>query len=115
MLLKDWRQKIKKKFGGLKNSSIFVEIKNVETMNTIKQLFSDLSDEELILTINEIKESDVTGIFPDNSNVRALCQESARITKMDVSSNLLMVQINVLKEGSYRWLDCRTILENGHI
>ena len=84
-------------------------------MNPIKQLFSDLSDEELILTINEIKESDVTGVFPDNSNVRALCQESANITNMDVSSNLLMVQLNILKEGAYRWLDCRNILEKGHI
>ena len=84
-------------------------------MNPIKQLFSDLSDEELILTINEIKECDVTGILPDNSNVRELCRESAKITNMDVSSNLLMVQINILKEGAYRWLDYRNILEKGHI
>jgi hypothetical protein len=46
----------------------------------------------------------VTGLFPENSNVRALCQELTKITKMDVSSHLLMVQINILKEGSYRWL-----------
>jgi hypothetical protein len=78
--------------------------KKVETMEPIKQLFSDLSDEELILTIKEIKESDVTGLFPENTNVRALCQELTKITKMDVSSHLLMVQINILKEGSYRWL-----------
>lgn len=84
-------------------------------MNPIKQLFSDLSDDEVILTINEIKDAEITGTFPDNSNVRALCQESVKITNMDVSSNLLMVQLNILKEGAYRWLDCRNILEKGHI
>lgn len=84
-------------------------------MNPIKQLFSDLSDEELILTINEFKESDVTGKFPDNSNVRALCQECSKITGLDTSSNLMMVQISILKEGSYRWLNCRNVLERGYL
>ena len=74
-------------------------------MNTIKQLYLDLSNTELTLLIREIRESEVTGVFPDNSLIRDLCRKSANITGMDVSSNLLMVQIGVLKEGSYRWLE----------
>jgi hypothetical protein len=74
-------------------------------MNEISKLYADLSDDEIKLSVREIKEAEKTGIFPDNSMVRKLCRETAKLTQMDVSSNLLMVQINILKQASYRWLE----------
>lgn len=76
-------------------------------MNPIQQLYISLSDEELTAILTEIKESDITGVLPDNSLTRNLCREAVKITGMDVSSNLLMVQIGVLKEGAYRWLSLK--------
>ena len=84
-------------------------------MNPIKQLFSDLSDEEVIIGINEIKDAETTGVFQNDSISRELCRKSSKITGMDVSSNLLHTQVGILKEGAYRWLDCRDILEKGYI
>lgn len=84
-------------------------------MNPIKKLYSDLTDEQVISGINEIKDADITGIIPTDSIIRELCRKSAKITGMDVSSNMLHTQVGILKEGAMRWLDCRSVLEKGHL
>ena len=74
-------------------------------MNPIKQLYSDLTNVELEVLVKEIRESEKTGVFPKESEIRILCRKTSEITKMDVSSNLLMVQLGVLKEAAFRWLE----------
>jgi hypothetical protein len=49
-------------------------------MNPIKKLYSDLTDEQVISGILEIKDADITGIIPNDSIIRELCRESAKIT-----------------------------------
>lgn len=73
-------------------------------MSDIKKLYSDLSDDELRIAVEEIKNAEMTGVFGDDSIIRNLCRETAKITNMDISSNLLMVQIGLLKEAAYRWI-----------
>lgn len=84
-------------------------------MNPIKKLYADLTDEQVVSGILEIKDAEITGWMPNDSIIRELCRESAKITGMDVSSNMLHTQIGILKEGAMRWLDCRNVLEKGHI
>lgn len=74
-------------------------------MNPIKQLFSDLTNVELEVLVKEIRESEKTGIFENDSEIRNLCRKISKITQIDVSSNLLMVQLGVLKEAAFRWLE----------
>ena len=74
-------------------------------MNDIKKLYSDLSDDKLRMAVKEIENAEQTGVFGDDSIIRNLCKETANITNMDVSSNLLMVQFGILKEAAYRWMN----------
>ena len=74
-------------------------------MSDVKKLYSNLSDDKLRIAVEELKHAETTGVFGDDSIIRNLCRETAKITNMDVSSNLLMVQIGVLKEAAYRWID----------
>ena len=80
-------------------------MKNTE--NPIVKLFSNLSDEDVMQALNEYIEAESTGIFSDDSMVRKLARQCSEITLMDTSSNLLMVQMNVLIEGSLRWMSIR--------
>jgi hypothetical protein len=73
-------------------------------MNPIKKLYKDLSNEELILLVEEIIKSDETGTFPEDSQVRVMCRKSAEITGMDMASNIMMTQINICKEAATRWV-----------
>ena len=73
-------------------------------MNPIKKLYKDLSNDELILLVKEIKKADETGIFPEDSQIRVMIRKSAEITGMDASSNILMTQINICKEAAIRWV-----------
>lgn len=74
-------------------------------MNPITELYSNLLDVELKIMIVEIQEAEKTGAFGNDSEIRKLCRKTAEITGMDISSNLLMVQLGVLKECAYRWLN----------
>ena len=74
-------------------------------MSSIKTLYSSLSDDKVKIAVEECKSAETTGVFGDDSIIRNLCRETAKITNMDISSNLLMVQIGVLKEAAYRWIE----------
>ena len=74
-------------------------------MNQVQEIFTGLTDHELEVIIHEIKRAETTGVFGDQSSIRELCRRVAVTTGMDVSSNLLMVQIGVLKEAAYRWVN----------
>lgn len=74
-------------------------------MNPIAELYKNLNDTELTIIIGEIRESEKTGMFQEESQIRNLCRKTSEITGMDISSNLLMVQMGVLKEAAFRWLE----------
>lgn len=74
-------------------------------MNPIAELYKNLNDTELTIIIREIRESEKTGVFQEESQIRNLCRKTSEITGMDISSNLLMVQMGVLKEAAFRWLN----------
>jgi hypothetical protein len=77
--------------------------------NPITKLFNALSDEDILAVLNEIVEAEKTGQFGLESKIRELAKECNVITRTDVSANLLMVQINVLKEGAMRWVKLKEI------
>lgn len=79
--------------------------KNGEIINPITELYKNLHDVELKIIIEEIRESEKTGTFGNDSEIRKLCRKTSEITRIDVSSNLLMVQMGVLKEAAFRWLE----------
>jgi hypothetical protein len=72
--------------------------------NPIVKLFNELSDADVQTALNDFIEAEKTGIYPMDSIIRTLAKQCAEITKVDTSSNLLMVQMNVLKEGALRWV-----------
>ncbi len=72
-------------------------------MNEILKLYTSLSDSDLLEAIEEIKYCEFHGFYPENSMIRELAKKTAEITLQDISSNLLMVQMGVLKEGAFRW------------
>lgn len=74
-------------------------------MNPINELYKNLTDSELTIIIGEIRESEKTGTFGNESEIRKLCRKTSEITNLDISSNLLMVQMGVLKEAAFRWLE----------
>ena len=78
-------------------------------MNPINKLFNDLTDEELLVLLNEIEVCEKTGSYPMDSTIRELCRKIGQITEQEVSSNLFMAQVSVMRECSYRW---KKILEN---
>ena len=69
--------------------------------NKIKLLFESMTDDELIDAINEIKESEYTGII--GNIVRKYAQLITEITGDYSSLDLYFTQINLLKEAAYRW------------
>jgi hypothetical protein len=66
-------------------------------MNKIKEIFQNISDQELHDAIKEIIESDKTGFITDGvvRKYVKICGEE--------SNDLFMVQVNILKEGAFRW------------
>ena len=78
-------------------------------MESIAKLFSDLTDEELLVLIEEFTYCEENGFYPEEAYLRELCKNVSRITGLDVSSNLMMVQLNVLRECALRW---KKIIEN---
>ena len=73
-------------------------------MNKVVEIYRSLTDNEVKELVQEMSECDVTGHFTENSKIRELCKTVAKVTGLDVSSNLLMTQMAVYKEAANRWL-----------
>jgi len=69
--------------------------------NELTELFKSISDYDLKLVIQELKESETTGFIGDL--VRDYARKTVLITGNDVSTDLYMVQINLFKEAGFRW------------
>jgi hypothetical protein len=71
--------------------------------NPITELFINISDEELRDAIQEIMESDKTGIIKENGVVRKYGKLTGELTGGFTTTDFYMVQINLLKEAAFRW------------
>lgn len=70
-------------------------------MNQIQQMYNAISNEELMEAIREIQQSEETGII--GHTVRKYARASSIITNSETSTELLMTQINLLKQAAFRW------------
>lgn len=71
--------------------------------NKVTKIFSDMTDEELILVIAEMKEDDPQGIIRENGIVRSKCKMVHDIMGGNIYEHLMMVQISIMKEAAYRF------------
>lgn len=71
-------------------------------MNSIKEIFENLSDDELFKGIEEIKESEVNGIIREDGIIRKCASEFKEKTN-GTSMDLTHAIIGILKESAYRW------------
>lgn len=73
--------------------------------NPITQMFNNISDEEIRQGIKEIREDSETGIICEGV-VRKYAAKMAEITSNDnVGMHLMAAEINILRQGAYRWLN----------
>ena len=71
--------------------------------NKVTKIFSDMTDEELILVIAEMKEDDPQGIIRENGIVRSKCKMVLDIVGGYTYEHLIMVQVSIMKEAAYRF------------
>jgi hypothetical protein len=72
-------------------------------MNTIKEIFGNLSDEYVNETIEQILEDSNRNDGVINSvNHRELCKKVSDINKQPASVNLFLVQVTILQEFAFR-------------
>jgi len=71
-------------------------------MNKITEIFKNISDEELQIAIEEIKTTDETGIV---GSIAKMYMKQCNAIMQTNANNLLLVQMNLLKEAAYRWIN----------
>jgi len=74
-------------------------------MNRITKIFSDLSDEELIQAVSEIKEDEVSGIVRSGGMVRKLIIEWNNITGENNTIHMTGVHVGIFREAAFRFLE----------
>ena len=70
-------------------------------MNPIKKMFEDMSDGDLFKGIEEIRESEETGIIPEG--IVRECATKLKDYTNGTSMDLNHVINGILKESAYRW------------
>lgn len=72
-------------------------------MNAIKQLYSSMTDDQLREALEEIRQSEATGLVGEI--VRHWAKKSGDLTGGFTATDFFMTQINIMREAAYRWLD----------
>ena len=72
-------------------------------MNPILKIFTDLTDKELYNAVNDIDQAEKTGAYNNDSIIRNLARSVSEINQQDISMNLFIAQVSVLREVSKRW------------
>lgn len=72
-------------------------------INDVTKIFSDMTDEELVLAIQEMKEDGPQGIIRMIGIVREKCQRVHEIIGGNTYEHLMMVQMSILQEAAYRF------------
>jgi len=70
-------------------------------MNKVKELFASMTDAELKTAIEELKQSETTGLVGDI--IREWARKSGQITGGFTTTEFFMTQVNILKEAAFRW------------
>lgn len=74
-------------------------------MNPIKELYANLTNEELELAMEELLDSEETGVIVNDGMVREIDRRVSQLTgTLDIHST----QINVYRECAIRWVSTRT-------
>jgi len=69
----------------------------------IQLIYSNLSDNEIIQAVNEIKEDEPQGIIRIGGMVRKLAESISELTGESLSTHLTMAQINLWREAANRF------------
>lgn len=73
--------------------------------NPIKEIFDNLSDEELKELIGELQRFKITGIIPSESKLCEKITDVSSITGSPYSSEIIGVSYMILERGSVRFLE----------
>lgn len=71
--------------------------------NRITEIFTNMTDLELIQAIREIKEDNSQDIIRSNGIVREKCKMVQDVIGGDVHQQITMVQSSILQESAYRF------------
>ena len=71
--------------------------------NEVTKVFSNMSDEELVQVIQEMKEDGPQGIVRLEGIVRKKCKMVQNIVGGYAYENMIMVQFSILQEAAYRF------------
>lgn len=71
--------------------------------NQVTKIFEDMTDMELVLFVQEMKEDSPQGIIRMDGIVRQKCRMVYDIVGGGVYDHLLMVQLSILQEAAYRF------------
>jgi hypothetical protein len=72
-------------------------------VNEITKVFSEMSDEELVQVIQEMKEDGPQGIIRMEGIIRKKCEMIQKIVGGDTYERIMMVQFSILQEAAYRF------------
>lgn len=72
-------------------------------INEVKKVFSDMTNEELVLVIAEIKEDSPHGIVRKDGIVRSKCKLVHDIVGGNTYEHMMMVHFSILQEAAYRF------------
>lgn len=72
-------------------------------VNEVTKIFSDMTDEELVLVIDEMREDAPKGIIRENGIVRSKCKMVHEIVGGNTYEHMMTVQFSILAEAAYRF------------
>lgn len=72
-------------------------------VNEVTKVFSEMSDEELVQVIQEMKEDGPYGIIRMEGIIREKCHLVQKIAGGDTYERIMMVQFSILQEAAYRF------------
>lgn len=72
-------------------------------VNEVTQVFSEMTDEELVRVIAEMKEDAPLGIIREDGIVRSKCKMVHAIVGGNTYEHLLTVQMSILAEAAFRF------------
>lgn len=74
-------------------------------MNTVTKIFSDLTNEQLIEAISEIREDEALGLIREGGYVKKISRQVSELTDTPMTTQLFLTQSSLFRESSYRFID----------
>jgi hypothetical protein len=76
---------------------------NKNMANEVTKVFSDMSNEELVQVIQEMKEDGPQGIIRVEGIIREKCKMVHNIVGGNIYEHMMIVQYSILQEAAYRF------------